>query len=128
MYNIARKNTLGMHLKRLQKEFPKEYDFFPPTWIYPADFNEMQLYNEKKFKKRAQDIEQGLITPEQSAQDPPLMFIVKPEAGCQGKGIFIARRIEELQARIDTKFKNKSKELEEYLRQEESAETQARYA
>ena len=51
------------------------------------------------------------------------MFIVKPEAGCQGKGIFIARRIEELQARIDNKFKNKSKELEEYLRQEESAET-----
>ena len=62
MYNIARKNTLGMHLKRLQKDFPKEYDFFPPTWIYPADFNEMQLYNEKKFKKRAQDIENGLIT------------------------------------------------------------------
>ena len=36
------------------------------------------------------------MTQEQSNQDPPCMFIVKPEAGCQGKGIFIARSIEEL--------------------------------
>jgi predicted ATP-grasp superfamily ATP-dependent carboligase len=35
------------------------------------------------------------------------MFIVKPEAGCQGKGIFIARKLEELQVRMDSKFKNK---------------------
>lgn len=29
------------------------------------------------------------------------MFIVKPEAGCQGKGIFIARSLEELKKRVD---------------------------
>ena len=29
MYNICRKSTLGMHLKRFQKEFPEHYGFFP---------------------------------------------------------------------------------------------------
>jgi len=29
MYNIARKNTLGINLKRFLKEFPQTYKFFP---------------------------------------------------------------------------------------------------
>jgi len=36
------------------------------------------------------------MTQEASNADPPVMFIVKPEAGCQGKGIFIARNLDEL--------------------------------
>jgi len=35
MYNIARKNTLGIHLKRFQKEFKKEYNFFPKSMALP---------------------------------------------------------------------------------------------
>jgi hypothetical protein len=38
MYLIARKNTLGMHLR---KEFPQEYNFFPHTWLYPSDLHEI---------------------------------------------------------------------------------------
>lgn len=41
MYNICRKSTLGMHLKRFQKEFPDHYDFFPQTWMYPAEFHDI---------------------------------------------------------------------------------------
>lgn len=44
------------------------------------------------------------MTQEQSALDPPVMYIVKPEAGCQGKGIFIARTIAELTQRVDKIF------------------------
>jgi tubulin polyglutamylase TTLL6/13 len=44
MYNISRKNTLGIHLKRFQKEFPDQYDFFPMTWLYPSDFYEINEY------------------------------------------------------------------------------------
>lgn len=48
MYNIARKNTLGIHLRRFQKEFPKAYSFFPMTWLYPSDFCEInEFYNKK---------------------------------------------------------------------------------
>lgn len=52
MYNIARKNTLGIHLKRFLKEFPKEYNFFPNTWLYPSDFFEINEYYNGKVAKR----------------------------------------------------------------------------
>lgn len=41
MYNICRKSTLGMHLKRFQKEFPDHFGFFPMTWMYPAEFHDI---------------------------------------------------------------------------------------
>jgi len=62
MYNIARKNTLSMHLRRFRKEFPNEYSFFPHTWLYPSDLHEIQEYNTKKYKKRNEDIANGLLT------------------------------------------------------------------
>ena len=52
MYNIARKNTLSIHLKRFQKEFPDQYNFFPQTWLYPQDLHEISEYNAKRFAKR----------------------------------------------------------------------------
>jgi len=54
MYNIARKNILGMHLSRFNKEFPKHYNFFPQTWLYPSDAFALEEYNKKKHKKRAE--------------------------------------------------------------------------
>jgi hypothetical protein len=62
MYNIARKNTLGMHLRRFKKEFSKEYDFFPHTWLYPSDFHEIFEYNKRKYSKRADEIESGQMS------------------------------------------------------------------
>jgi hypothetical protein len=82
MYNICRKNTLGIHLRRFKKEFSKEYDFFPHTWLYPSDFHEIQEYNKRKYLKRNEEIELGLMSQKESDLDPPCFFIVKPEAGC----------------------------------------------
>lgn len=48
MYNISRKNTLGIHLKRFQKEFPNHYNFFPLTWLFPSDFYEINEYYTNK--------------------------------------------------------------------------------
>ena len=61
MNNIARKNTLGIHLKRFQKEFPQQYNFFPLTWLYPSDFYEINEYYNLKANKRKQKIKDGLI-------------------------------------------------------------------
>jgi tubulin polyglutamylase TTLL6/13 len=105
-----------MHLRRFKKEFPDHYNFFPQTWIYPADTHEISEYNNKKYRKRAEEIAAGVMTQEQSDLDPPVMFIVKPEAGCQGKGIFIARKLEEMQFKISKKFTLKKQEFEEQLR------------
>jgi tubulin polyglutamylase TTLL6/13 len=96
MQNIARKNTLGINLKRFQKAFPDEYNFFPPTWLYPSDFHEIQSYCAKKNMKRQEIISSGFMTEDESKEDPPVMLICKPEAGCQGRGIFVARKVEEV--------------------------------
>lgn len=67
MFALARKNHLARNLKRLKREFPEYFKFFPPTWLLPAergDFNN-QFEGHK-----------------------PKTFILKPEASCQGRGIF----------------------------------------
>ena len=56
MYNIARKNTLGIHLRKFRKEFGSHYSFFPHTWLYPADLHELQEYDMRKKKKRADEV------------------------------------------------------------------------
>ena len=57
----------------MQKYFPKEFLFFPKTWLLPADLKSFkEQFNERKAKT----------------------FIVKPEASCQGKGIFLTRNCE----------------------------------
>eukprot|EP00742_Colponemidia_sp_Colp-10_P006292 GILJ01006742.1.p1 GENE.GILJ01006742.1~~GILJ01006742.1.p1 ORF type:complete len:903 (+),score=134.08 GILJ01006742.1:151-2859(+) len=75
MYSVSRKNNLARNLGRMLKAFPKEYKFFPPTWVLPGDYAEFrQQFNKKNAKT----------------------FIVKPDAGCQGKGIFLTRHIDDI--------------------------------
>ena len=81
-YNIARKNTLGIHLKKFKKEFPDDYNFFPHTWIWPSDLHEIVEYNTRKISNRKLEIEAGKITPEQDKISPAVIFISKPGGGC----------------------------------------------
>jgi tubulin polyglutamylase TTLL6/13 len=75
MYSLARKNNLARNLSRMRKIFPKEYRFFPPTWQLPSEWSEFRAqFNRKKAKT----------------------FIVKPEASCQGIGIFLTRNYEDI--------------------------------
>eukprot|EP00826_Nyctotherus_ovalis_P024158 TRINITY_DN1870_c0_g3_i2.p1 TRINITY_DN1870_c0_g3~~TRINITY_DN1870_c0_g3_i2.p1 ORF type:complete len:618 (-),score=184.58 TRINITY_DN1870_c0_g3_i2:208-1884(-) len=75
MGSIARKNNLGKNLMRMSRLFPKEYSFFPPTWLLPFEWTEFRnQFNSKKCKT----------------------FIVKPEALSQGKGIFLTRTWKDL--------------------------------
>jgi tubulin polyglutamylase TTLL6/13 len=70
MHVLARKNLLARNLQAMQKHLPEEYNFFPPTWILPTDAKDFKAqFNGKKAKT----------------------FIIKPEASCQGKGIFLTR-------------------------------------
>lgn len=101
MYNICRKSTLGMHLKRFQKEFPDHFNFFPQTWMYPAEFHDIQEFAKKKQEIRKQKIEEGRITEADSENDPVCLFICKPESGSQGRGIFIASKVEDLRITLN---------------------------
>ncbi|CAG9319004.1 unnamed protein product [Blepharisma stoltei] len=75
MYAVARKDHLGKNLKAMKMMFPEHYNFFPPTWILPKDYNDLKnQFNAKRAKT----------------------FICKPEASCQGRGIFLTRKLEEI--------------------------------
>lgn len=42
MCALSHKNNLCRNLKRMQKLFPNEYDFFPKTWILPSDSSDFK--------------------------------------------------------------------------------------
>lgn len=75
MYTIDRKNLLAMNLNRIQKIIPSEYTFIPKTWHAPIDKFELKLYLSTR---------------------PQVYFIVKPEVGSQGRGIFLTRKLDEI--------------------------------
>jgi tubulin polyglutamylase TTLL6/13 len=75
MFNLSRKNYLARNLNKMKKVFPDDYNFYPQTWTLPAEYNDLRQYLENEAN---------------------LVVIAKPEASCQGKGIFLAKNIEEL--------------------------------
>lgn len=56
----------------MSKKFPNDYNFFPKTWLLPADYSDFRLEVEKR-----------------EQNNDSKCYIVKPEADCQGRGIFL---------------------------------------
>ena len=82
MFSLARKNHLARNLTRLQKTFPNDYNFFPKTWLLPAEFSDfIRQFNVPTTKGN-------------SKQKKNPVFIAKPEASCQGRGIFLSRSLD----------------------------------
>jgi len=78
IYVLAKKNFLGRSLMKISKVFPQEYNYFPFTWSVPSEIAELMRYD-------------GQISEEER-----LIYIFKPEAASQGKGIMLFTKIEEL--------------------------------
>eukprot|EP00347_Sterkiella_histriomuscorum_P001153 403373125 len=76
MYLIALKHNLGKYLKAMQKALPEEFKFFPRTWITPYESFDMNNYIQTR--------------------KTPMTMIVKPQNQCQGKGIFITRKVDDI--------------------------------
>lgn len=72
IFAIARKNFLAIHLKKMQKKFETDYDFFPETFCLPAERGQLRTF-----------VESGKCGP---------FLISKPEASSQGKGIILFRK------------------------------------
>lgn len=77
MYSLARKNHLGRHLMKMRAQFPEFYRFFPKTYLLPADYS---LFKAEFLQKKNMN----------------KTFIVKPEASCQGRGIYLTRNFEDV--------------------------------
>ncbi|ORX56069.1 TTL-domain-containing protein [Piromyces finnis] len=74
MNEICRKDCLARNLGRLAKVYPKEYNFHPKTWVLPQEWNDFVTYAKQKSSKKN-------------------TYIAKPDAGCQGKGILLFKKI-----------------------------------
>lgn len=75
---LARKARLAKCLSRAQRNFPKEYSFFPKTWVLPDEWPDLRRHFMEGERK--------------------LPLIVKPDTGCQGKGIVLTRRLADIEA------------------------------
>jgi tubulin polyglutamylase TTLL6/13 len=73
MHGICKKNYLAWNLNKMLKLFPNDYNFYPKTWVLPGDYKDFKSHVNKK-----------------------KVFIVKPEASSQGRGIFLIRRIDDI--------------------------------
>lgn len=60
----------------------------------------------------------------ESEADPTVVFICKPECGSQGRGIFIHQKVEELRQSLNKESEKSKKEMNSYLKIEQSIETQ----
>lgn len=68
------------------------------------------------------------MTELEAKKEPPVLYIAKPEAGCQGRGIFISDNFDQMKQKLDINVKRHQKDYEEYLRQEENNDTAQNYA
>jgi len=72
---LTHKNRMADNLMIMRSHFPDDYNFFPTTYNLPAEIMEYR----KEFKK---------------AQ--PETFIVKPTHDCQGRGIYLMNKFDDL--------------------------------
>jgi Tubulin-tyrosine ligase family. len=74
---VSRKTRLAHNLEAMKKGFEIEYDFFPKTYIIPRDMAIMkEAFDYFGRSKHA--------------------FIVKPDGGCQGRGIFLTKNFRDI--------------------------------
>ncbi|XP_051492694.1 tubulin polyglutamylase TTLL11 isoform X2 [Apus apus] len=76
MTEMVRKITLSRAVRTMQDLFPLEYNFYPRSWILPEEFP--LFVDEVRMMKDS---------------DPSWKptFIVKPDGGCQGDGIYLIK-------------------------------------
>lgn len=79
MSNVARKGRLAQNLGRMRRSFPNEFSFYPRTWVLPAEW--------ASFKTEFDTSGKSTRT-----------FIIKPDSGCQGRGIFLTQDLERVAA------------------------------
>ena len=83
MNQLLRKGPLTQSLNTLRILFESEYDFYPRTWFLPEHLKEFA--DECKYIHERQA----------KANKPRTIFIVKPNDGSQGDGIYLINSVED---------------------------------
>ncbi|KAI6173804.1 hypothetical protein M3Y98_01121700 [Aphelenchoides besseyi] len=80
MTELSKKVALTRAIRSMTELFPDEYNFYPKSWILPPQYDEFRAY---------------------AASHPSNWFIVKPDEGCQGTGIYLINSSDQLHSRTD---------------------------
>eukprot|EP00656_Telonema_subtile_P003688 TRINITY_DN11674_c0_g1_i2.p1 TRINITY_DN11674_c0_g1~~TRINITY_DN11674_c0_g1_i2.p1 ORF type:complete len:223 (+),score=53.94 TRINITY_DN11674_c0_g1_i2:168-836(+) len=72
MGQIANKARMARQLDKMARKFPKDYSFYPKTWVLPSEIDSFRTQFDGKGESKQ-------------------WFIIKPDGGCQGKGIFLTQ-------------------------------------
>ena len=92
-HNLGRKNLLGKHLGKMRKSLSEDFDFYPRTWMIPFQAEDLRQFVQE-YPKTLQDkdiLSEGKSRKKRSGRPT---FIIKPEAGCQGRGIYLTKKID----------------------------------
>ncbi|CAI8057814.1 Tubulin polyglutamylase TTLL7 [Geodia barretti] len=74
MGEISRKDALARNIQRMRKENRREYNFYPGTWVLPADHGVLSQHTARLRRRRQRKT-----------------FIVKPHHGSMGNGIYLTQ-------------------------------------
>uniref|UniRef100_A0A8C3A196 Tubulin tyrosine ligase-like family, member 11 n=1 Tax=Cyclopterus lumpus TaxID=8103 RepID=A0A8C3A196_CYCLU len=90
MIEMLRKINLSRAVRTMQELFPEEYDFYPRSWILPEECQQFST--------------QIRMLKENDATLNPT-FIVKPDGGSQGDGIYLIRDPGDLKPMVGSQAK-----------------------
>uniref|UniRef100_A0A1I7XV01 Tubulin--tyrosine ligase-like protein 9 n=1 Tax=Heterorhabditis bacteriophora TaxID=37862 RepID=A0A1I7XV01_HETBA len=86
MTELAKKISLTHAISSMQHLFPTEYSFYPKSWFLPAHFSDFQKFCKNKVEQQQK---QGVKI--------DMWFIVKPDEGAQGNGIYLISNPDQIQ-------------------------------
>ncbi|XP_008421838.1 tubulin polyglutamylase TTLL11 [Poecilia reticulata] len=87
MVEMLRKINLSRAVRTMQELFPEEYDFYPRSWILPEEYEQFTT-----------EVREGDIVGSPT-------YIVKPDGGSQGDGIYLIRDPCDLKLVVGTQVK-----------------------
>ncbi|XP_062334075.1 tubulin polyglutamylase TTLL11 [Osmerus eperlanus] len=100
MIEMLRKINLSRAVRTMQELFPEEYNFYPRSWILPEEFQQFST-------------QIRMVKENDSTLKPT--FIVKPDGGSQGDGIYLIRDPNDLRLMGGASPGGKQAVVQEYI-------------
>lgn len=98
MMEMTRKINFSRAVRTMQELFPDEYKFYPRSWILPEEYQHF--------------VDQVRLSKENDSSWKPT-FIVKPDGGSQGDGIYLIKDSSDI--RIMSSLHSKPAVVQEYI-------------